>query len=465
MKITFATGVNIVTGANYLLEIGREQKRILIDCGLVQGSPADTIHNRDDFSFDPASMDMLFITHAHLDHVGRIGKLVKDGFRGVIYSTLETRELGFLIMEDAVGLLEREARNQGVLPIYEMKDVAHAMTLWKTIPYHEETPFDGGLDAGGFSVYLSDAGHILGSSMYRFSVKEKDATGAVVLKNVVFTGDLGNTPTPLLRDTESIEGAQYVVMESVYGDRNHEPKDHRRDKLCQIIKNTILSGGTLVIPAFSIERTQVLLFELNELVETKKIPIVPIFVDSPLAIKVTDIYKASKNLFNEAAQAQIARGDDIFSFPKLMYTMTGEDSRTIDHARAPKIILAGSGMSVGGRITHHEILYLPDPNSTILLVGYQSVGSIGRQLMDGNKVVTINGEKIAVKAHIETIMGYSAHKDSDHLVEFVATAKDTLKQVFVVMGEIKSAAFLAQRLNNELHVNAIHPEANVVYSI
>ncbi|MDB5258985.1 MAG: RNA-metabolising metallo-beta-lactamase, metallo-beta-lactamase family protein, partial [Candidatus Taylorbacteria bacterium] len=477
---------------NFILEIGRKPSshggvgeqpwRVLIDCGLIQGAPEDMIHNRDPFLYDPASIDMLFVTHAHLDHVGRIAKLVKDGFRGAIYSTLETMELGKLIMEDGASLISREARSQGILPLYEQKDIDMAMGLWKTLPYHAETPMEGGLGDGksasfGFSVYLKDAGHILGSSMYRFTCNEeekgKKGEVKIISKNVIFTGDLGNSPTPILRDTESIEDAQYIVMESVYGDRNHEPKDHRRAKLEQIIKDTIARGGTLIIPAFSVERTQVLLFELNELVETKRIPVIPIFVDSPLAIKVTDIYRASKTLFNDAAQAQIARGDDIFSFPKLSYTMTSQESQAIDHVRAPKIILAGSGMSMGGRVTHHESIYLPDPKNTVLLVGYQPPGTLGRRLLDAgesllpnrSRQVSINGEKITVAARIESIMGYSAHKDSDRLVEFVATGKDTLKQVFVVMGEPKAATFLAQRLNNEVGVNAIHPDANVIYSI
>jgi metallo-beta-lactamase family protein len=473
MKIIFETGVGTVTGANFLMEIGKKQGtgqpvRVLVDCGLVQGDPADTVHNNDPFAYDPSTVDMLFITHAHLDHVGRIGKLVKDGFKGTIYSTEQTMELGQLIMEDGVSLLEKDARIHSMSPIYGIEDVQNAMRLWKTLSYHEEVPFEGGVDGGGFSVYLRDAGHILGSSMFRFTCKEasdEKAGSPIVTKNVVFTGDLGNSPSPLLRDTESIEGAQYVVMESVYGDRNHEPKDHRRAKLEATINDTVARGGTLIIPAFSVERTQVLLYELNELVETKRIPLIPIFVDSPLAIKVTEIYKASKTLFNPAAQAQIAAGDDLFDFPKLSYTMTGEESKAIDHAKSPKIILAGSGMSMGGRITHHESLYLGDPRNTVLLVGFQSAGSLGRRLLDGATTVSISGQKIKVKAKVDSIMGYSAHKDSDHLVEFVATAQSTIKKIFVVMGELKGATFLSQRLHNELGLDAIHPDANVTYTI
>ena len=224
---------------------------------------------------------------------------------------------------------------------------------------------------------------------------------------VLFTGDLGNSPAPLLRDTEAVGDVDYLVMESVYGDRNHEDREDRRAKLEQVIKDTINRGGTLVIPTFAIDRTQVLLYELNELVEQKRIPSIPVYMDSPMAIKSTEVYKANEDLFNDAAKAEIAQGDDIFSFKSLEVTMSQIESREIDRTRGVKIILAGSGMSVGGRIISHEALYLPDPKSTILLVGYQAFGSLGRQLADGAKKVHIHGAEVKVQAHIETLYGYS----------------------------------------------------------
>jgi len=394
---------------------------------------------------------MLFVTHAHLDHVGRIPKLVKEGFSGVIYSTAETMALAGLILEDAVGLLARDANNDGVLPLYDIEDMKKAFTLWKTISYHTETDFPE-----GFSVYLSDAGHILGSSMIRFTYEGK---------KTVFTGDLGNTPTPLLKDTESIKGADYLIMESVYGDRNHESKDERIMKLESVIKDTIARKGTLVIPAFSLERTQVILYEINKLVESNLISNIPVYVDSPLATKITDIYKASTYLFNEKTQGEIKNGDDIFNFPKLSFTVSGEASRTIDHAKSPKIIIAGSGMSVGGRVVHHEEMYLPDANNTILLVGYQTLGTVGRHLIEGAKKVTIHGNEIPVRARIESILGYSSHKDSDHLLEFVADAQETLKKVFVVMGEPKASLFLVQKIKDNLGTDALYPERMKRYEL
>jgi metallo-beta-lactamase family protein len=275
---------------------------------------------------------------------------------------------------------------------------------------------------------------------------------------VLFTGDLGNSPAPLLRDTEPVGDVDYLVMESTYGDRNHEPKEEREAKLESIINAALARGGTLVVPTFSIDRTQVLLYELDLLVKNKKISSVKVFVDSPMAIRATEIYKANEDLFNERALAEIKAGNDIFKFPHLEYVMSQGESRGIEHWNGAKIILAGSGMSVGGRVISHEEHYLPDPRSTILLVGYQAAGSLGRELADGAKKVRIHGETIEVQAHIETLYGYSAHKDGDHLVEFVSTATDRLKEAFVVMGEPGASMHLAQRLNDELGVKAIMPE-------
>lgn len=452
MKITFYAGVGSVTGANFLFEVG--DSRVLVDCGLIQGDKVAMRDNRSPFGYEPSSIDMLFITHAHLDHVGRIPKLVKEGFAGVIYSTPETMALARLILDDAVGLMTHEAQQENLPPLYGEEDVKKAFTLWQTIPYHSVREFKN------FSVYLKDAGHVLGSSMIEFTVQEGEKK-----KKVVFTGDLGNSPTPLLRDTESIGGANYVVMESVYGDRNHEPKDERDAKLARVIQETIAKGGTLVIPAFSLERTQVILYEINKLVEAHAIPSVPIFVDSPLATKVTDVYQANTNLFNETAQAAIRKGDDLFNFPRLAYTESREASQAIDHTKGAKIIIAGSGMSVGGRVRHHEEIYLPDPRNTVLLVGYQTLGSVGRFLQEGAKKVNIGGKEVQVKAKIEVILGYSSHKDSDHLVEFAGTAQATAKKIFVVMGEPKASLFLAQRINDEVGVKAMYPERGVPYEL
>ena len=465
-KLTFYTGVGTVTGANFLLEVagdqGKPSKKILIDCGMVQGERVAQQQNYEPFGYDVSSIDILMITHAHLDHVGRIPKLVREGFKGVIYSTPVTRELAELVLNDAVNILTMEAKQNGMEPLYYAEDVEKVFPLWKTIDYHKNFEI-----APGISVYLKDAGHILGSSMIEFNIKNSTSE----IEKILFTGDLGNSPAPLLRDTEPVGDVDYLIMESVYGDRNHESRETRLEEFTKIINDTLDSGGTLVIPAFSIDRMQVLLYELNNLVKDKKIPSVPVFLDSPMGEKSTDVYRDSTDLFNESAKRQIAGGDNLFSFPHLTFVESNRESQGIDHLKGVKIILAGSGMSVGGRVIGHEQHFLSDPKSTILLVGYQSVGSLGRELADGGKKVTIDGQKVEVKAHIATLYGYSAHKDSDHLVEFVATAGDSaggkgrLKEVFVVMGEPGASMHLAQRLNDELGVKAIVPERAREYGV
>jgi len=451
LQITFYGGVGTVTGANFLLE--SNNTKILIDCGLLQGTPDGVEENRKPFPYDTKSIDYLFITHAHMDHIGRVCKLVRDGFRGTIYSTPETREIASVMILDALKIMDQNYRNpqNGVSerPLYELADYNQAFSIWKTIEYDTQTEINE-----EFSVYLKDGGHILGSAMYEFSYNGK---------KVVFTGDSGNSPSPLLKNTENVTDADYLIIDSVYGDRNHEPKEERDQRFKQIILDTIEKRGTLVIPAFSVERTQVILYELNNLVEEKKIPSVPVFLDSPLGSKVTNIYARSSKDFNTGVQREIKEGDDIFNFPKLTITAGSGDSKQIVSIPNPKIIVAGSGMSSGGRVLWHEMQYLPDPKSTVLLMGYQALGTLGRRIQDKPKEVEIHGQIVPIRARIEMISGYSSHKDSDSLVAMVEQTKATLKKVFVVMGEPKSSTYLAQRLRDELLVEAIYPEKGKPY--
>jgi metallo-beta-lactamase family protein len=442
-------GIGAVTGANFHLHVN--SKQYLVDCGLLQGLPnADSV-NKEKFDYDVSTIDFLFITHAHIDHVGKIPKLVKDGFKGIIYSTPETKEIAQLMLMDTARITEENAKNTNTAPLYTVLDAQNSMGLWQTLNYHEVKDF---ID---FKLELFDAGHILGSAMYQFTF----ASG----KKMMFTGDLGNSPSPLLRNTDTISGLSYLLMESVYGDRNHEAPEERDKKFRAVVADTVARGATLIIPIFSLERTQVILYELNELFNKKLVPSVPVFLDSPLAIHVTEIYERTKGLYNASVTKEIDAGDDVFKFPKLMETVHSTDSKQIANTKGAKIILAGSGMSTAGRIQNHEAIYLPDPNATILFVGYQAPDTLGRQISEGAKSVMINGNKIDVRAHVEIIDGFSAHKDSNHLVEFVSETKDTLKNVFVTMGEPKSSIFLAQRLHDELGVNAIVPERGKRYEL
>lgn len=441
-KISFFGGTGSVTGANFLLEsLMGDGTKILIDCGLAQGTKKEEEVNWQPFPYNPAEMTALLVTHAHLDHIGRIPKLVRDGFKGKIYSTPATKEISALSLEDSVGLLIREADREGQEYLYEKKDVAHSLSLWETTDYHQ--PFT----IGPFSIVARDAGHILGSAMMELTLEGK---------KILFTGDLGNSPSPLLPDTEKITDVDYLVMESVYGDRNHEGREDRRARLEDAIEETLHGGGTLIIPAFSIERTQEILFEIEQMIEQSRIPLVPVFVDSPLGIKVTEVYKKYREDLNKMARTEDGK-DGIFRFPNLHLTLSTEDSKAIIKANPRKIIIAGSGMSTGGRILHHEKAYLSDPKSALVLVGYQTPGTLGRLLQDGLKRVKILGEEIEVKAKIISISGYSGHMDSDHLLNFVYQTADTVKRVFVVMGEPKSALFLVQRIRDYLGLDASAP--------
>ncbi len=441
VKISFFGGTGSVTGANFLLEA--EGKKILVDCGLTQGMKLADDINWDPFPYDPKTIDMLFISHAHVDHIGRIPKIINDGFRGKIYSTKPTKSLASPMLEDTMGILSKNTEF-GLDKIYTEENIRLALANWLSYDYHEKIKI-----TDNFEVSFRDAGHILGSAMFEFILNGK---------KILFTGDLGNSPSPLLPDTEKVTDVDYLIMESVYGDRNHESREDRRKFLEETIEDNYKRKGTLIIPTFSLERSQELLFELNTLVEGNRIPVMPVFLDSPLAIHLTEVFKQYKDYFNKTAQKALSKDKYLFDFPGLHSTLRSEESKVIGTVPNPKIIIAGSGMSSGGRVVHHERHYLPDPNNTLLLTGYQSVGTPGRLIQEGAKTVHITGEDVPVRAHVVTISGYSGHKDSDHLLSFVEDMEDTVKKVFVVMGEPKSSMFLVQKLKDNLGIEAYAPE-------
>ncbi|MEY2641305.1 MAG: hypothetical protein RL150_698 [Candidatus Parcubacteria bacterium] len=449
LTLGFYGGVGSVTGANFFLSDGTT--RILVDCGLAQGGRESERANQQPFPYDPASIHMLIVTHAHIDHIGRIGKLVKDGFSGTIYSTPATRDLARPMLEDAVRVMRAEATDDADM-LYELTDVEHAFSLWKTVPYHQEEVI------AGFTLFFKDAGHILGSAIAEMT---HQASG----KKIAFTGDLGNSPTPLLRDTEYVTDADYIIMESVYGNRVHQERESRKQKLAEVVRRVIGRGGVLIIPVFSLEKTQVLLKELNDLIEDGVVPSVPVFFDSPLGIRLTEVYGKYTDLFNEKVQAEITAGDAIFDFPKLKVTMRREESEAIGRVDGPKIIVASSGMSEGGRITTHEKRYLPNKKNGLLLVGYQIPGSAGRQLQEGVRRVYIDGTDVPVRAEVVSVSGYSSHKDKVGLLDFVAHAAPAVKQVFVVMGEPKASLFFVQQVRDTLGVDARMPNEGEVVEL
>jgi len=438
MKITFYGGAKSVTGSNYLLESGKT--KILVDCGLNQGSNYCERKNFEPFPYKAEEIEAVLVTHSHIDHIGRLPQLCRSGFKGKIYSTPPTKDFSEHLLIDSEHILREEAEKKNQRPIYSLDDVNNAMSMWEGVGYHQK------FKIGDFAVEYYDAGHILGSGFIKISAEGK---------TIVFSGDLGNVPAPLVKDTEVIESADYVLVESTYGGRLHEDVADRKDILEDTIEETVKAGGTLMIPAFAMERTQELLYELNDLVENGRISRVPIFIDSPLAIKITAVYKKyseDSNYFDKEAIRLHSAGDAIFNFPGLKMTLTTEQSKEINGVPPPKIVIAGSGMSHGGRILHHELRYLSDPQSTLLFIGYQAHGSMGRAILDGAKTVKIMGEEVLVRCKVKLISGYSAHADQNGLLKWLRPMRHSLKKIFIVQGEEEEMIPLFHKIKDELAV-------------
>lgn len=447
MKLTFYGGAGHVTGANHLFDAGG--MRILVDCGMIQGSRYDDEMNHQPFGYDAKTIDALFITHSHADHIGRIPKLYRDGFRGVIYASEPTAAITAVALPDTLDKVVSEGREFGVPPLWDKHDMEEALGLVRGVPYKKEIRLNDNVTVTGH-----DCGHVLGSTIWEFAVKE----GSTV-RHVAFPGDIGNPPSVLLPDIDYIHDADYTLVESAYGDRIHEPHEMRRQQLLDVLKRTFDEKGVLMIPSFAVERTQEVLLEMDALFDQGKLPKMPVFVDSPLAIRITEVYGQFSSYFNERAQQILKDNKGLFKFAWLTFTDTVQQSKSINDVPAPKVIIAGSGMSQGGRIVHHERRYLSDPHSTILFVGYQVQGSLGRRIKDGASEVHILGQRVPVHCHVKSIESYSAHADQNGLIEYLrqANGEGKLKKAFVVQGEENAAQALADRAATELGIEAVVP--------
>ncbi len=441
-KLYFHGGAGFVTGANFVLEVAN--KKIMLDCGLIQGGDYALKLNRKSFTYNPSEIDVLFVSHAHMDHIGRIPKLVADGFKGKIYSTKPTKDMAPIMYDDALKIMRSDKETKGIEPFYDLKDAEKAVSMWEGVEYGQEISVGNGI-----TVSFKNAGHILGSAMIEV---KRDR------RKLIYTGDLGNPPEPLLPDRDKIEEANYLVIESVYGNRSHENRNDRVKILKSVIQEAKAKNKTVIIPTFSLERTQVLLLEINNMFESGEVSPLPVYLDSPLANKLTDVFRRYTHWLKDEVQKQIQAGDDIFDFPRFKEIKTARESKEMLDNRDAKIILAGSGMSTGGRVIMHEKTLLEDKNTVILFVGYQGVGTLGRQIQEGNKKVEIEGEMVRVKAKVVSISGFSAHADKDELLEAVSESQDTLKEVFVALGDGASSLFFAQRIYEYLGIKSRVPQ-------
>ena len=443
MHIQFCGANRGVTGSCHLFDTGT--KKILVDCGMFQGGDFNEGRNHDDFPFDPKEIDVLLVTHAHLDHVGRIPKLIRDGFTGYIYMTHATGELAPLIWEDAYQIMAYDNRKFGYPVLFDEQDIAVAKSRCKGVDYH--APLDLG---GNISAVWKDAGHIFGSAFIEVSA------GNMV---VGFSGDIGNEDVPILKDTESLGDVDVLLCESTYGNRIHEDIDTRRQIILNLIKDGVQRGGTIMIPAFSLERTQEFLYELNKLSEyDETLPNIPIFLDSPLAIDATKVYKKYPDYYDVEASRLHSAGDDFLDFSQLHTTYTKLESQQINRIPGPKLVMAGAGMMNGGRILHHASRYLSDSNSTLIIVGYQAEGTLGRKLYEGARPVKVMNQEVDVHCMVKAIGALSAHGDQRKLLKWVGSAKKAPKQVYCVHGEPVAATELAHRIKDQYKAETFVPE-------
>lgn len=467
MDIQFYGAAKMVTGSNYLIKT--EEYNILVDCGMFQGNKETEKLNYEDFPYDPSEIDFLFLTHAHIDHSGRIPKLVKEGFRGRIVTTNPTYDLCKIMLKDSAKIQEsdvewenRKRERSGktlIKPLYTMIDAENSMKYFE--PYFIDQRININEK---IQIRFKDAGHILGSSILEIWITENNET-----IKLVFSGDLGMPGRPIINNPEYIEDADYLIIESTYGDTVHESYDESSNKLIDIINDTALRGGTVIIPSFAVGRTQELIYKLNKYYEKnpdiEEYMKIPIYVDSPMAVEATEVFKRNSSSFNEEARALILKGDNPFEFSNLRYIRSQEESRALNKFVFPKVIISASGMATAGRVRHHLKHNLWDPKNSLVFVGYQAQGTLGRILLDGIKKVKILGEEIDVKAKIYDIKGFSGHADKNILLDWIDKFKYKPKKIFIVHGEIEASTALAEEIHMKYRIKTTIPNIGDSFKI
>jgi metallo-beta-lactamase family protein len=458
IKLRFLGAARNVTGSKYLLEANN--LRILVDCGLYQEREFKS-RNWEPLPIDPGTIDAVVLTHAHIDHCGLLPKLVKDGFTGKIYSTDATCDITEIMLLDSGKLQQEDAENKKKrhkkegrrgaypeIPLYTVDDARNTLPLLTGKKYNEV------LEIGdGITVSFHDAGHVLGSSMIKIVVKQRNEE-----RTIIFSGDIGTRNKPILRDRTTFEKADYVIVESTYGDRLHEESEDIGDALAEIINTTCKARGNIVVPSFALERTQELLYYLNELVQEREIPRLMVLVDSPMANRITEVFERHPDLYDAEMAKLIQKGQSPFDFQGLEMIHTVEESKSINSIKGTTMIIAGSGMCTGGRIKHHLVANISRKASTILFVGYQAAGTLGRHIVNGAKKVRILGQQHNIRARIAQIHGFSAHADRDGLLRWLDGYKEAPRHLFVTHGESESACYFSEFVREKTGWNTSAPE-------
>jgi metallo-beta-lactamase family protein len=458
MQITFNGAAHTVTGSQHLLSVNGH--KLLLDCGMFQGHRKETYSRNLNFNFNPADIDAVILSHAHIDHSGNLPNLVKQGFKGPIHATLPTVHLVDIMLRDSGHIQEQDVEyvnkrrakkgEPPVEPLYTIADAVAATEQLSAKNYRE--PFE---PVPGVQAHLVEAGHILGSAAVVLDINENGNN-----KRIWFSGDIGRSELPIVRDPVLPSKADYLIMESTYGDSFHETVGRAYYDLHEIAHRTLERGGKLIIPAFAVGRTQMLVFYLHQMIDHGDLPRIPVFVDSPLAISVSEIFKEHPEVFDKEARAfmKADRHSSIFGFDLLKFTRTVEESKAINDVEGPAVIISASGMAEVGRILHHLRNHGGDPNNTILITSWMAPHTLGRRLVEGQKNVKIFGEEHKIRAEVEVINGLSAHASQPSLLSYALATQDTVQQIFLVHGEEDAATALMERLNAAGLNNVSYPE-------